>query len=86
MPWHVPFHRADAISALRASEQSREASGSSSADGAVNREKSAVVFKRYYHLFDEGELEEVVAAVPGLIVEAVFYDKSNWCCSFRKAI
>ena len=85
VPWHVPFHRADAVAALRASEKTGQSSSSSLASGAVDRQKSSVVFKRYYHLFDKGELEGLVATVPDLIVDAVFYDKSNWCCRFSKA-
>ena len=84
VPWHVPFHRADAVTALRASSRG-EGSANSLANGAVDRQKSSIVFKRYYHLFDEGELGGLVAAAPSLQVDTVFYDKSNWCCSFVKS-
>ena len=85
MPWHIPFHRADAVSALRAGEGKEQGESTSLANGAVDRQKGSVVFKRFYHLFDQGELEGLVAATPDLEVEKVFFDKSNWCCSFRKA-
>lgn len=50
----------------------------------VNAAKGAVVLQRYYHLFEQGELEALTAQVPGLRVVQVFYDRSNWCVEFEK--
>ena len=44
----------------------------------------AVVFRRYYHLFEGGELEGLVAALPGAAVVDSFYDKDNWCVVFER--
>lgn len=41
--------------------------------------KQSVVYSRYYHLFNEGELEGLVAEVPGARLVNAYYDKSNWC-------
>ena len=50
----------------------------------MRADKDAVVFDRYYHAFDEGELEGVIAAAKcGLRVERAFYDKGNWCAVLR---
>jgi alkylated DNA repair protein alkB family protein 8 len=46
--------------------------------------KGAVVLQRYYHLFEEGELDGLVRAVPTLRVLDSFYDRSNWCVVFSK--
>ena len=54
-------------------------------DGHVDKAKGTVVFKRYYHLFDKGELDHLVRQVPGVKIEGSFYDKSNWCTVFEKA-
>ena len=54
------------------------------ADGVVDAVKNTVVFKRYYHLFDEGELNGLVAALPGVRLTDSFYDKSNWCAVLEK--
>jgi alkylated DNA repair protein alkB family protein 8 len=51
---------------------------------AVDTAKGAVVFQRFYHLFEQGELEGLIAEVPGLRGEQVFYDRSNWCVEFAK--
>ena len=34
---------------------------------------------RYYHVFEEGELEELVAKVEELVVVESYYDQGNWC-------
>jgi len=41
-------------------------------------------FKRYYHVFEEGELEELVSSVENLKVEEIYYDQGNWCCIATK--
>lgn len=41
--------------------------------------KKWVVYERYCHVYREGELEELIAQIPGLRVEATEYSRSNWC-------
>jgi hypothetical protein len=53
-------------------------------DGRVDKAKGTVVLKRYYHLYDKGELEGLVQRVPGVKLEKSFFDKSNWCAIFQK--
>jgi tRNA (uracil-5-)-methyltransferase TRM9 len=40
-------------------------------------QKPGGTFQRYYHLYKEGELEEDVLAVGGIVVENG-YEKDNW--------
>lgn len=54
------------------------------ADGEIDRAKRTVVFKRYYHLFDQGELDSLVLQVPSVRIEDSFYDKSNWCVIYER--
>ena len=54
------------------------------AGGTIDRAKGTVVFRRYYHLFDEGELDGLIDRTPGVRLESSFYDKSNWCVVFEK--
>ena len=100
MPWHIPFHRVQAATASAAQATSRcgndvvnpqntqsktramERHGF--ADGTIDAAKNTVVFKRYYHLFDEGELDGLVADLEGVQLKASFYDKSNWCAVLEK--
>ena len=37
------------------------------------------VLLRYYHVFEEGELEELVEKVEELVVVESYYDQGNWC-------
>jgi hypothetical protein len=51
----------------------------------VDTAKGAVVFQRYYHLFEREELEGLVGSVGGArLVGSAFYDRSNWCAIFEK--
>jgi hypothetical protein len=98
VPWHLPFHRAGGLAAQAQAQQqagtccsvdrSRSSKVADASKGpaavAVDESKGAVVLQRFYHLFEEGELEGLVAQVPGLEVSQVFYDRSNWCVEFAK--
>ncbi len=53
-------------------------------DGQIDKAKRTVVFKRYYHLYDKGELEGLVEQVPHVKLVTSFFDKSNWCAIFEK--
>ena len=44
--------------------------------------KQAGTFHRFYHVFEEGELETLVKGVPGLEIEQTWYDQGNWCVVF----
>lgn len=41
-------------------------------------------FLRYYHVFEEHELEELCGEVPGINVVKSYYDQGNWCVIFKK--
>jgi alkylated DNA repair protein alkB family protein 8 len=74
VPWHLPMHRAEAAAAA----------AQSAAETSLDSGKNALVFRRYYHLFEPGELEGLVEQVPGAAVVEGFYDKDNWCVVFER--
>ena len=41
-------------------------------------------FLRYYHVFEEGELENLCRCVNGIEIVDSYYDQGNWCVKFRK--
>ena len=41
-------------------------------------------WKRYYHVFEEGELENLIGETEKLKVVESYYDQGNWCCIFEK--
>lgn len=47
-------------------------------------EKNAVVYKRYYHLFVEGELQKLLKDIPEAEVVDSFYNRDNWCVVLQK--
>jgi len=42
-------------------------------------------FHRFYHVFDELELENLIEMVDGLRILQSYYDQGNWCVIFEKA-
>lgn len=41
-------------------------------------------FYRYYHVFDEGELERLCSSVKGAKVVQSYYDQGNWCVILQR--
>ncbi|RLN60510.1 hypothetical protein BBJ29_006660 [Phytophthora kernoviae] len=52
--------------------------------GHVDREKRWVVYERYCHVYRSGELEALIAQVPGLKLKSVEYSRSNWCLRIER--
>ena len=66
-------------------EEKREGSVKDGEDDChVNEAKKTVVYKRYYHMFKNGELEDLIKEIPELEIEESFYDHANWCVKLRK--
>lgn len=62
---------------------------SSNTPSTENKEKGTVVYKRFYHLFKKGELEELVAFASEkyslhLKIRESFYNHQNWCVIVEK--
>ncbi|XP_060929378.1 alkylated DNA repair protein alkB homolog 8 [Limanda limanda] len=45
----------------------------------------APVFHRYYHVFQQGELEQMCAQVAGAKVQRSYHDQGNWCVILEKS-
>lgn len=43
-------------------------------------------FLRYYHVFNEGELEKICKEIPSIKVNESYYDQGNWCIIFEKIL
>lgn len=44
----------------------------------------APVFHRYYHVFQQGELEQLCSQVAGVKVQSSYHDQGNWCVILEK--
>ena len=82
VPWHLPFHRAEAALQVLNAEQEHDTAAAGSI--RIDNKKNAVVFSRYYHVFDQFELDQLVQSVPEAEVLDSFYDKDNWCVVMGK--
>ncbi len=56
-------------------------------DGGMSKRTSndsSAVFHRFYHVFSEGELEDLCLQLPNVQVIKSYYDKGNWCVIIQK--
>lgn len=82
VPWHLPFHRAEAAAqVLKSGQAGSEGFGSGI---HIDNKKGAVVFSRYYHVFEQFELDRLVQQIPHAMVFDSFYDKDNWCVVMQR--
>lgn len=52
--------------------------------GSETESSSVAVFHRYYHLFQQGELEQLCGQIPGVKVQSSYHDQGNWCVLLEK--
>ncbi|RWS30877.1 hypothetical protein B4U80_02411 [Leptotrombidium deliense] len=46
--------------------------------------KDSKSYFRYYHVFKEGELNELLTSVANITVLEIYYDNGNWCAIIQK--
>lgn len=49
-----------------------------------SNESRGNTFLRYYHVFEESELESLCAELNGITIRKSYYDQGNWCVIFEK--
>ncbi|XP_045930473.1 alkylated DNA repair protein alkB homolog 8 isoform X1 [Micropterus dolomieu] len=57
---------------------------SSSTLKSESESSPAPVFHRYYHVFQQGELEQLCGQVAGVKVQSSYHDQGNWCVILEK--
>uniref|UniRef100_A0A8C4NTG6 tRNA (carboxymethyluridine(34)-5-O)-methyltransferase n=1 Tax=Dicentrarchus labrax TaxID=13489 RepID=A0A8C4NTG6_DICLA len=72
VPWHLKEGK------RRGEEESGDANSKPSESGP------APVFHRYYHVFQQGELERLCCQVAGVKVRSTYHDQGNWCVILEK--
>mmetsp|Transcript_34306 Transcript_34306/g.89526 ORF Transcript_34306/g.89526 Transcript_34306/m.89526 type:complete len:259 (+) Transcript_34306:89-865(+) len=70
VPWHLKMEGEVDLIAIK---------DTLPAAGSVDEEKKALVFDRYCHVYEEGELPSLFEAVEGLRIVECYYDTGNWC-------
>lgn len=49
-----------------------------------NKEENHNLFLRFYHVFEEGELEKMCKLLDNIEIVKSFYDQGNWCVIIKK--
>ncbi|KAK5643843.1 hypothetical protein RI129_007688 [Pyrocoelia pectoralis] len=49
-----------------------------------DKSKSEKLFLRFYHVFDEGELEDLCKKLDNIEIVKTYYDQGNWCILLKK--
>ncbi|XP_016147888.1 alkylated DNA repair protein alkB homolog 8 isoform X4 [Sinocyclocheilus grahami] len=74
VPWH-----------LKCNVDKNKGAGSGSTNGPLENTSQGPVFHRYYHVFQQGELEEMCCCgVTGVKVLRSYHDQGNWCVELEK--
>lgn len=47
-------------------------------------EQAPSVYLRFYHVFEQNELESLFQDIPGTRIVESFYEQGNWCLIFQK--
>lgn len=50
------------------------------------KKKGGEQLLRYYHVFQENELEKLCMEIPAALIKKVYYDEGNWCAILEKYI
>merc|ERR1712071_463257 len=53
-----------------------------SSDLLVPWKLNGETYHRFYHVFKEGEIQDILSKIPNVVIDRVFYDDGNWCVTF----
>ncbi|CAN9511570.1 unnamed protein product [Ophioblennius macclurei] len=91
VPWHLKGGKKPNEGESEDGEKLKKTSGaiSSPSDSKISQSPgsgsgSAPVFHRFYHVFQQGELEQLCAQVAGVKVQSSYHDQGNWCVVLEK--
>lgn len=51
-----------------------------------SKQSESQCFHRYYHVFTEGEIEELMSDINNIRIIKSYYDQGNWCVIFEKVL
>jgi ubiquinone/menaquinone biosynthesis C-methylase UbiE len=73
VPWH-----------LHNSYESEKKLESLGPEIVKEEKKNTTVYHRYYHMFKQGELEELLKDFDSIDIVESYYDHANWCCILKR--
>lgn len=65
-----------------AAKQSVDDVSTKNSDG--DKQAASNVYLRFYHVFEQNELEKLFESIPGTKIVESFYEQGNWCVIFEK--
>lgn len=77
----------DTSDATHSSDSKRSLSGDTTEVSNCSQKSEstqAPIFHRYYHVFQQGELEQLCVQVAGVTVQSSYHDQGNWCVILEK--
>ena len=87
VPWslHQNYHEKNLEEGIESEEKiANKNSEDQFSEKYKDDEKNAVVYKRYYHLFVEGEMQKLTKDMDRVKVVDSFYNRDNWCVVLKK--
>lgn len=78
----TPFNNQDLLVPFKVKKNRPTSSSLKEGDNKDDCDKSR--YLRYYHVFREKELEELIYQIPGVTIVESYYDKGNWCSLIKK--
>lgn len=76
----TPFSDQDLLVPFKVNkDKSRASSSTNQGEGCGERD-----YLRYYHVFKENELENLIAEIPNVTLVESYYDKGNWSSIIKK--
>lgn len=73
VPWH-----------LKGNADKNKGARCGGTNGPLENTSQGPVFHRYYHVFQQRELEEMCCVVTGVKVLRSYHDQGNWCVELEK--
>ncbi|XP_014848476.1 alkylated DNA repair protein alkB homolog 8 [Poecilia latipinna] len=88
VPWHLKGRKTpgeeESSSGLHTTNSPDSKLSPSVDTSQVPGGSSVPVFHRYYHVFQQGELEQLCIEVTGVKVQTSYHDQGNWCVILKK--
>ncbi len=86
VPWNLQdnFHKKNLDEGIEEDIKIQKPDKDDMVEKYHDEDKHAVVYKRYYHLFVDGELKKLLTDIPNAELIDYFYNKDNWCIIIKK--
>lgn len=78
------FQKKDVFVAWRMKQPGKEKKPTSTREEETNATKTNDVYLRFYHVFEQNELEKLFESIRGTRIVESFYEQGNWCVIFEK--